>query len=200
MADEETGCSRAMGEFDTVLADYLFGSLEYFWPFNEENLMELLVRRVAPGGTLLFIGREPFAYPTSRAFKALPEASRLVLETERLRDGAMVLSHQRAYREFPERAIREALARRGLVVEARAFFRTRHTARSLAGQLDWAAAEARRVPDASLSAALLKRVEEVRAGAASCEGLRKGHYLGGNYALVCSRVEGSEAARAEGGR
>ena len=188
-----------MGEFDTVLADYLFGSLEYFWPFNEENLMDLLVDRIAPGGTLLFIGREPFEYP-SKSFDALPEASRLVLETERLRDGAMVLSHQRAYREFPERAIREALARRGLVVEARAFFRTRHTARSLAGQLDWAAAEARRVPDAALSAALLKRVEEVRAGAASCEGLRKGHYLGGNYALVCSRVEGSEAGRAEGGR
>ena len=29
--------SRAMGQFDTVLADYLFGSLEYFWPYSEDN-------------------------------------------------------------------------------------------------------------------------------------------------------------------
>ena len=181
-----------MGEFDTVLADYLFGSLEYFWPFNEENLMDLLVERIAPGGTLLFIGREPFEYP-SKSFDALPEASRLVLETERLRDGAMHLSHQRAYREFPERAIRESLARRGLRVDARAFFRIRHTVRSLSGQLAWAEAEAKRVPNPALSAALLERIREVRAEADACEDLRKGHYLGGNYALICSREAEAEA-------
>lgn len=203
-ADEKLHYARAMGEFDTVLADYLFGSLEYFWPFNEETLMDLLVERVAPGGTLLFVGREPFAYP-SASFGALPEASRLVLETERLRDGSMMLSHQRPYREFPERAIRKSLERRGLRVDARAFFRMRHTARSLSGQLDWATAEAKRVPDPTLSAALLKRIGEVRSEAAACEDLRNGHYMGGNYALVCSRCLGDaepeiEANGAEGGR
>ena len=188
--------SRAMGQFDTVLADYLFGSLEYFWPYSEERLMDLLCERVARGGQLLFVGREPYAYPSS-AWRGLPSAVRLVLETERLRDGCMVLSHQRAYREFPEQWAKEALRRRGFRVKERTVFRTKHTPKSLELQLSWAESEARRVPDAALAQALLKRVAAVRQEARGCGELQGGYSYGRNYALVAVRERDPQQQPAE---
>ena len=97
-------------KFDTVLAEYLLGALEHFAAFHEQKMMDLLVSSVKDGGLLLFCGRKPYDYPGSGGFKAnYDEAKRIILEAERVRDAAFLLSHQREYREFPAWWVREAL-------------------------------------------------------------------------------------------
>jgi hypothetical protein len=52
------------------------------------------------GGVFMLVGREPLPFPArvgtrgARASDAAPWAARVVLDTERLRDAAMLLSHQ----------------------------------------------------------------------------------------------------------
>ena len=63
-------------------------------------LDELVSRMGTRSGVLMLVGREPFPFPArvgtsgARASDAAPWAARVVLDTERLRDAAMLLSHQ----------------------------------------------------------------------------------------------------------
>eukprot|EP01051_Picozoa_sp_SAG22_P014488 SAG22_NODE_1765_length_3624_cov_2.026667_1_plen_158_part_00 len=108
---------QARGPFETVLADYLLGSIEHFSPFGEEGLLDQIIHRLAPGGLLLFCGREPPPYPGGRSYaKDFTRGHQIVLDTERVRDAAHMLSHQRPYREFPHEWVEAALYRKGLDV------------------------------------------------------------------------------------
>jgi hypothetical protein len=48
--------------------------------------------------------------------------AKLILDTERVRDAAMMLSHQRPYREFPQAWVEAALTRKGMVVRQTKYF------------------------------------------------------------------------------
>lgn len=115
---------QARGPFDTVLADFLLGSIEHFSPFEEEGLLDRLLERLAPGGLLLFCGREPQPYPGPKRYAAKDHSPgrKILLDTERVRDAAMMLSHQRPYREFPQKWVEAALARKGLEVSPTKIF------------------------------------------------------------------------------
>ena len=133
--------------FDTVVADYLLGALEHYAAFNEEQLLDMLIGKMNADGLLLFCGRTPFPYAGPEKTKEIyNEAKQLVLETERVRDAAMLLAHQRPYRgpsllslphrllspelellllaptEFPAHWVATALERKGLEIVKREIF------------------------------------------------------------------------------
>ena len=133
--------------FDTVVADYLLGALEHYAAFNEEQLLDMLIGKMNADGLLLFCGRTPFPYAGPEKTKEIyNEAKQLVLETERVRDAAMLLAHQRPYRgpsllsllhrllspelellllapaEFPAHWVATALERKGLEIVKREVF------------------------------------------------------------------------------
>ena len=153
-------------KFDTVLAEYLLGALEHFAAFTEQKLMDLLVSSVKDDGLLLFCGRIPFAYPGPEGYRSKYSKSRqLVLDAERVRDAAMLLSHQRAYREFPAWWVKEALQQRGLEIAHEEFYSTKVDLDYVTQQLKWATREARKVAAASLSAELLAHIKRLQAAA-----------------------------------
>lgn len=192
------------GVFDTILVDYLFGSIEYYSPFGENHLMDALTDRVdLDDGVLLFVGREPFPFPArlgaagARTFDAAPWAARVVLDTERLRDAAMLLSHQRHYREFPCAWVEEALQLRGFVLHAIESFPIVHSTSTVQRQVQWAEREAYRVADPALRSSLLQRAADLRKAAAVCPELsaERGFAFGGNYAIVASRQRDCDDGR-----
>ena len=184
-------------KFDTVLAEYLLGALEHFAAFNEQKMMDLLVSSVKDDGLLLFCGRKPFDYPGPEPYKTeYNKAMQLVLDVERVRDAAMLLSHQREYREFPAWWVREALLQRGLEIVRQESFTGRVNIDYVKQQLDWARREARKVPAKSLSASLLEHIKGLQAAADAEAGLNKkdGVSFGGSYCIVARKPANSTSA------
>jgi hypothetical protein len=68
--------------FDTVVADYLLGSLEHYAAFNEEKMLDMLVASMRDDGVLLFCGRTPYPYPGPEKYDSVfNEAKQIVLDT-----------------------------------------------------------------------------------------------------------------------
>jgi hypothetical protein len=180
-----------------VLAEYLLGALEHFAAFNEQKMMDLLVSSVKDDGLLLFCGRKPFDYPGPEPYKTeYNKAMQLVLDVERVRDAAMLLSHQREYREFPAWWVREALLQRGLEIVRQESFTGRVNIDYVKQQLDWARREARKVPAKPLSASLLEHIKGLQAATDAEAGLNKkgGVSFGGSYCIVARKPANSTSA------
>jgi hypothetical protein len=176
-------------KFDTVLAEYLLGALEHFAAFNEQKLMDVLAASVVEGGLLLFCGRVPFDYPGPAGYKNYSKAEQIVLDTERIRDASMLLSHQREYREFPPWWVVAAIEERGLEVVKQKEFRNVANLEYVTQQLQWAAREAKTVPSPALAADLIKHIDAVQAEADADEILkREGAAFGGSYCLVARKL------------
>lgn len=84
---------------------------------GEHRLLELLEARLAPGGLMLLVGKQPAECPDMsgrsgyKRWAALEKPLKLVLDTKRIRDVAMLLVQQRPYREFPRAAAEEGPSR-----------------------------------------------------------------------------------------
>lgn len=132
------------GPFDTIVMDYMFGALEHFSPFGEHQLLGLLKARLAPGGVLIVVGKQPLPYPNTQGglgrkrWDALAQPLQIILETERVRDTAMLLAQQRPYREFPRAAVEEAVAGAGFEVAHTFELPIDIHSKTVEGQLDWA--------------------------------------------------------------
>jgi len=174
-------------KFDTVLAEYLLGALEHFAPFTEQKMMDMLVSSMKDDGLLLFCGRTPYPYPGPESYRSkYSKAKQLVLDAERARDAAMLLAHQREYREFPAWWVREALQQRGLEIARQENFTSRVDLEYVTTQLGWATREARNVAAASLSVELLKHIRELQAAADAEAGLMRTRGVSfGGYGSYC---------------
>lgn len=174
--------------FDTVLAEYLLGALEHFAAFHEQKMIDMLVSSVTDDGLLLFCGRSPFDYPGPENYKSkYSRDKQLVLDTERIRDAAMLLSQQREYREFPAWWVVEAVKNRGFEIVRQKAFTHKVDKTYITSQLEWAAREARKVTMRSLSADLLKHIATLQAQAdAAFTGITSVAF-GGSYCFVARK-------------
>ena len=111
------------------------------------------------------------------------------LETERIRDAAMLLSQQRPYREFPMWWVADAMAARGLAIEASKNFTIYNTVPRLAKQWRWSAREAAAIPDRQIGDPVAQHVRDLEARAKALPGFAegKGWPYGHDYCFVARR-------------
>ena len=117
---EGSWCSNrapAGANYDTVLCDYLIGSMDGFTPFMQDTVLGELKARCAPGALLHVVGLTPiYAQLGSEAYKKLGAGEKIVVDTARLRDACILLAAHRPYREFPAAWIMRQLERSGFEV------------------------------------------------------------------------------------
>lgn len=169
--------------YDVVVADFLIGAVEGFWPFGQDAVLDKLLRLVRPGGYLLFVGLEPYEllfHPTDpvRRIEALGDAAALLSGTS----GS-------SYREMPQAWVRRQLEKSPgfRLVDSREFPSELGPtyARS---QLAYASDQADSLPNAALRAAFRASAASLRAEVAP-----RLKAKGRNYAIVARR----EAAKHE---
>ena len=145
--------------FDTILCDYLIGSMEGFTPFQQDTVFGELRRHLTPGtGRLYVVGLSPV--PHGRAFA--PRAAQVVVDTTRLRDACINLAGDRCYREFPASWVERHLERDGYEVVETIRKTIRWSAASVKRQLDVSRrklARIERVADAATAAAISARID-----------------------------------------
>ncbi len=141
--------------FDTVLLDYLIGSVDAFAPYFQEALLHRLAARTL--GSLYVIGLEPYV-----PVVADEDVGAFVGDLGRLRDACQLLARDRPYREYPAQWVAAQLQRVGMAVTDTRYFRIRYRKQFLAGQLDICETRARQIPDPALSAALLEHIALMR--------------------------------------
>lgn len=90
-------------QFEVVLADYFFGSVDRYVPHSLNRCMQQLCARLAPAGHLFVVGQEP-DYAGDSLFTQL----------ERLRDATQILCQRRPHREVPAAEVIEGLESFGL--------------------------------------------------------------------------------------
>ena len=81
--------------FDTILMDYLVGSLDTVEPYSQEILLDKISEYMAPGATLYIVGNEPFPEVSSSP------SGTLLVRTAKLRDAALLTAGGRPLREQP---------------------------------------------------------------------------------------------------
>jgi hypothetical protein len=168
--------------YDTVLADYVLGSVERFAPYFQYHLFTRL--RPLTRSALYVTGLEPYvpaAPPESRA-------ERLVWEIGRFRDACVLLAGNRPYREYPSPWVVDHLQRAGFAVRAVKHFAVRHKERFVNAQIDMCGPGLERLTDRALAVALKERGEALRAEALhmiSAEGALSG---GHNYVVAAEPV------------
>ena len=167
--------------YDVVVADYLLGAVELHWPHGADAVLARLLEALKPGGTLLFVGVEPYESLLDRA----DAADRLVLDVESLGDSAAALAGEATYRELPEAWItRQVDARDGYAVVASETFPMTLSAASLRKQVTYARTTSAKIADAGLRKAYERRVAELTIEVNAWKGT---HRKGRNYALVVKR-------------
>ena len=134
--------------FDVVLADFLLGGIDRITPYFQSRLFKRL--RPHLRGRLYVVGLEPH--------QAQDAAGHLVLDIERLRDAALLLSRSRFHREYPRWWVVETLESSGYKVEASRSFPLVYRQRFVVEELDVCRSAIAKIPDAGL-ARELSRVE-----------------------------------------
>jgi hypothetical protein len=85
--------------FDTILMDYLVGSMDAFAPYTQELVFQRLARHVKVGGKMIVIGWEPIPD------KADSPGDLLLLDVIRTQNTCILLGNGHTYREFPRHVI-----------------------------------------------------------------------------------------------
>ncbi len=172
--------------FDVVLADYLLGAAEEFWPYGADVMLGRVLDAVKVGGYLFVVGVEPYETSLQRTDGGQAPA---ILDVEALGDAAALLSGRRSYRELPEAWVLRHLARAGGVfrVVGTQRFPMKLGAGYMASQVRYAEQRAGDVQNAALQAGLLSRAQELAGQARAFAGLRP-RARARNYAIVARRV------------
>lgn len=141
--------------FDTVIADYLLGSLEAFAPYFQESLFArlraLTERRLYLTGVEPYVGRRP-----------ADAVARLVWQIGRHRDACLLLLGKQPYREFPLAWVVAQLRRSGFEVAATRKFPASYSANFVNSQIDWCRPGLEKMTDGTLGRALIERGERLR--------------------------------------
>jgi len=95
--------------YDTILADYLVGSVDSFAPYYQTLVYPRLVQHLKPGGHLYVVGLEP-----------IPESDEggadIVCRVRKVQDACVLLMGQRPYREYPMTWTERQLEQAGLKI------------------------------------------------------------------------------------
>lgn len=168
-------------EYDIVVADYLLGAVERYWPYGADDMLDRVLHAVKPGGHLLIVGLEPYELVLDA--KA-DRKDAVVLEVEALGDVAALLGGSPSYRELPEDWVARHVRRRGgFRVVARRQFPMKHGGQFVKSQLDFARRESRKIADKGLRDALRRRVKALRVEEKNLGTHDRAH----NYAIVVKR-------------
>ena len=103
-----------VARFDTVLCDYLVGSMDGFTPFLQDAFFDELRPLCAADALVHVVGLNP-VYATT-APPPTDAAQQIVVDTARLRDACILLAAHRPYREFPPSWVIRHLERSGFEV------------------------------------------------------------------------------------
>ena len=141
--------------FDTVIADYLLGSIEGFAPFFQTELFARL--RPLTAKRLYVTGVEP--YVIARPADA---AGALIWEIGRYRDACLTLLGKQPYREFPLDWVLAELRRSRFEPFATRKFPIGYKADFVNGQIDLCRPGLERLADRGLGEALIAHGEALR--------------------------------------
>jgi hypothetical protein len=124
----DDGFCESVGQYDTILADYLIGAVDGFSPYKQDLILGRLASCLSPNGRLYVIGMNPIpdvdAYP-----------GRLISEVRRARDSCITLAGHRPYREYPVEWIHRSLVASGLQVTQTKQFTILHSEDSTLRQI-----------------------------------------------------------------
>jgi hypothetical protein len=81
-------------QYDTILADYLIGSMDGFSPYEQDLMIPKLAACLKPGGRLYIVGLQPI--PDSA-----PDEANIICKVRKVRDACILLAGHRCYREYP---------------------------------------------------------------------------------------------------
>ena len=81
----------SLGEYDTILADYLIGAVDGFSPFAQDLVIKRLKRHLSPQGRLYLVGMQPIP-------DHAPGPAEVITEVRRARDACILLAGHRPYR------------------------------------------------------------------------------------------------------
>ncbi len=173
--------------FDVVVADYLLGALDRHAPFVQEALFDRLRPHV--GSRLYVVGLEPEPATTDSPW------GKLILETVRLRDAAILLSGDRCHREYPRWWVRRSLERTGFEVLHERVFPIRYGVEFITGQLDVVLRKLPSVPDKDLARSIERASGSIRRRAAACHEKYGSIPFGEDYVLSARPSEESHPLR-----
>merc|ERR1712238_288118 len=86
--------------YDTIVADYLIGSMDGFSPYQQDQMIDKLAQRLQVGGRLYIIGLEPIPDSYNNGSKNTSPQN-IICDVRRVRDACILLSGERCYREYP---------------------------------------------------------------------------------------------------
>lgn len=164
--------------FDTVLADYLLGSIDGFAPYFQDKLFERL--RSHTKKDLYFVGMEP-----------LPDTAdtpqgQLIIEIAKLRDACILLAGHRCYREYPLDWTLRQLTRSGFRIENVSNFETIQTRDFVEVQLNVAETKLEFIKDLQVAESMTSHIKKMRKRVYDMKwGLR----FGGDYVIHASKIE-----------
>ena len=145
-------------QFDTVLADYLLGSIEGFAPYFQESLFERL--RPMTAKRFYLTGAEPYV-----ARRPATEAGVLVWSIGRYRDACLLLLGKQPYREFPLDWVVARLSRSGFDPIATRKFPAAFSADFVNREIATCRRGLERMADRALGEALIAHGDAIRARA-----------------------------------
>jgi hypothetical protein len=82
---------QTLGQYDTILADYLIGAVDGFSPYEQDTIIRKLTNHLLPNGRLYFIGMSPI--PDEKN-----PPGNIISEIRRARDSCILLAGHRPYR------------------------------------------------------------------------------------------------------
>ena len=164
-------------QFDVVVCDYLFGSIDHFAPYWQAGAFARLRGMVRPGGLMVIVGREPLS---------LAGADEIIQEVERLRDAAMLLGGQRPYRELPLSWATSTINTSGFTLLERHTFERRVDDAWILNEIRWSRMETKKIADAALRSALSDQLDVIQQRVQRMSKSGE-HMLGFDYALVARK-------------
>ncbi|MGH6729421.1 MAG: class I SAM-dependent methyltransferase [Sphingomicrobium sp.] len=142
-------------QFDTVLADYLLGSIEGFAPFFQAALIGRL--RALTARRLYITGMEPYVIE-----RPGDEAGALIWEIGRYHDACLLLSGEQPYREYPLDWVVAELRRSGFQPLAAGKFPKGYKAEFVNSHIDKCRPHLERLADQALGQSLIAHGEALR--------------------------------------
>lgn len=139
-------------QFDTVVADWLLGSVEYFAPHYQVSLIRRLHKLVKPGGWMLVSGREPDHFKAKNS-----TGVQMMFDIDNLRDAASLLAEKHPYRELPQWWVEEELVALGFKIHKTNQEPVTLSHEYVQSQIEWAGDNIKLVQDDNLRSALEQR-------------------------------------------
>ena len=170
--------------FDTVIADYLLGSVDGFSPFFQPYLFSRLRHVTKSGGRLYVKGLEPYV-PIPRP---ADKAGQLIWEIGRFRDACILLGGDIPYREYPAQWVVDHLQVAGFKVQDVKHRNIRYKAPFVNAQIDICLPVLEKHDDQDLATALKKRGETLRTRALEFIEAKGSIDFGQSYAIMAEPV------------